>query len=60
MNNAGGALQALNGAINLRDASYSGTSNTYVNGGNLLSQTLNIYAGNGVADVNVEQLYRHR
>lgn len=56
VNGANGTFQAANGAINLRDASYNGTGNTYVNGGNLLSQTLNIYAGNGVANVNVDQL----
>ena len=56
INNAGGTLQALNGAINLQNANYSGTGNTNLNGGNVLSQALNINAGNGVADVNVGQL----
>ena len=56
INNTGGVLQALNGAMNLRDASYNGTNNTYVSGGSLLSQGLNINSGNGTSYVKVGEL----
>ena len=56
MNNAGGTLQALNGAINFRDASYTGSANINVNGGNYLSQTMNLNSGSGDVNVNVNQV----
>lgn len=56
INNLGGQILAANGAINLRDASYVGTANTNITGGDLVSQTLNLSAGNGVTSVDVDQL----
>jgi len=54
--NTGGTLSALQGAINLRDAAYTGTANSSITGGDLRSQQLNLFSGNGVANVNVNQL----
>jgi filamentous hemagglutinin len=51
--NTGGTIQALNGAINLRDASYNGTANLNLTGGDWLSQQLNLNAGTGTATVNI-------
>lgn len=51
--NTYGNLQALNGAINLRDSSYNGTLDTYIVGGNLYSKELNLYAGQATANLNV-------
>ncbi len=56
INNANGNLQALNGAINLRDSSYNGTADTYVTGGNLLSSAVNVFAGQGTTYIDVNQL----
>ena len=54
--NTGGTISALNGSINLRTPSYDGTFNTNLTGGDLLSQSLNINAGQGSADVYVDEL----
>lgn len=54
--NGGGNIIARNGDINVRDASYSGVFNTYISGGNLLSNNVNVNAGQGSAEINVEQL----
>jgi len=56
VNNTGGTISAANGAINVRDAAYSGVANTYVYGGNLLSQQVNLNAGAGTTNVDVDQL----
>src|SRR5262249_4667036 len=42
VNANGGTFRPPNGAINFRDASYTGSSNTNINGGNWLSNELNI------------------
>jgi adhesin HecA-like repeat protein len=55
-NNAGGTISALNGAINVRDASYDGEFNSTITGGDLLSKTLNMNTGRGVMDVFVDEL----
>ncbi len=44
---AGGTFQALNGAINVRDSAYSSAANINLNGGNYMSQSLNLYSGTG-------------
>ncbi len=54
--NNGGVLSASNGDIALRSAAYTGSANTTISGGDLLSRRLLINAGNGLADVNVEKL----
>jgi hypothetical protein len=52
LNNAGGTVSALAGSINFRDASYNGSGNLSINGGNLLANSLNLYSGQGNVDVN--------
>lgn len=57
INNKGGAISALNGAINLRDSHFAGTSNTLLTGhGDLFSKELNINAGQGTAWVEANEL----
>ncbi len=56
VNNTGGTLKALNGAINIRDTSYNGTFNTALTGGDLLSREVNINAGQATANVYVGEL----
>ncbi|MBS1994209.1 MAG: S-layer family protein, partial [Cyanobacteria bacterium SZAS LIN-3] len=47
INNVGGSLQALQGDINVRDASYDGSASVTMTGGDFLSNNLNIYSGTG-------------
>lgn len=56
VNNAGGTLAALDGAINIRNADYAAPFNTLVSGGDLLSKEVNVYTGGGTADVFVNDL----
>ena len=56
VDNAGGTLQAANGVINFRDASYTGSANMGLNGGNYLSQAVNLNSGNGAVNANVNQV----
>lgn len=53
VNNTGGQLRALTGAINVRTDGYAGSANSLVTGGDLLSRSVNLYTGNGTTDVNV-------
>jgi hypothetical protein len=55
-NNIGGTVNALNGAINLRDTAYNGGFNTAITGGDLFSKTVNMTTGQGVMDLNVNEL----
>ena len=54
--NTHGVISAENGAINVRSVDYLGTGNSTVSGGDLLSRELNLNAGYGLAEVNVEEL----
>jgi adhesin HecA-like repeat protein len=56
VNNSHGTIAALNGAINLRNTAYSGTGDSTVIGGDLLSRDLNLNAGQGLATVSVNEL----
>ncbi|MBX9879479.1 MAG: hypothetical protein K2Y22_13545 [Candidatus Obscuribacterales bacterium] len=56
LNNVNGQLSALNGIINARDLSYLGAMNTILHGGDFLSRELNIYSGDGIVDVNVNDI----
>ncbi len=56
INNAGGQLAALNGAINMRGSDYNGSFDTFLNGGDVLSKSLNINAGNAFGNVSVDDL----
>lgn len=54
--NRGGTLSALNGAINVRDALFSGNADFNLRGGNLLSQEFNVFSGEGKVNINVNEL----
>ncbi len=56
VDNSGGSIKAVNGAINLRGDKYNAAFNTTVNGGDLLSKDLNLHTGQGTTDVNVNDL----
>ncbi len=56
INNLGGQILAQSGAVNLRSVDYFGTANTFLIGGDVLSQSLNLNTGNGVTEVDVDQL----
>ncbi|MBX9879478.1 MAG: hypothetical protein K2Y22_13540 [Candidatus Obscuribacterales bacterium] len=51
LNNIAGQLQAYNGSINLRDINFAGKYNTSLTGGDFLSKELNIFSGNGIANI---------
>ncbi len=54
--NHNGVISALNGAINLRSSAYNDSFNTYLNGGDLLSETVNVNSGKGTADLAVDKI----
>ncbi len=56
VNNGGGTIEALKGNINVRDASYTGLGGITINGGNLLSQQLNLNAAGGNVDIDANQI----
>src|SRR5262249_10254101 len=56
LNNAGGTISALKGDINLGDPLNETWADINVIGGNLLSKNLNIYAGQGTANVLADQV----
>ncbi len=56
VNNMNGTMSAVKGTINLRSASFAGTSNSTISGGDLLSQELNLNSGAGLATVEVNEL----
>ncbi len=51
INNIGGQLQALHGAINVRDASFTDSASLSLIGGDFLSHELNLYSGMGSVTV---------
>ena len=55
LSNVLGTIQA-GSAINFRDASYTGTGNIDIRGGNLISQVLNLNSGKGTVDVFVNDI----
>lgn len=56
VNNTGGTITALSGAINVRSAEYNGTGNTNASGGDLFSRELNLFSGQGTTDVAVNEV----
>lgn len=56
VNNVGGQISALQGAIALRDASYSLKQFTGVDGGRLSANALNLNAGEGLVKVLADQI----
>jgi len=51
-----GTIAAVAGVINLRDASYTGSEDSFITGGNLLSKTFAMNAGGGTAYADVNEL----
>ncbi len=51
--NNSGTIAATQGAINVRTEGYKGAGNTYINGGDFLSNSLNLKAGLGTVEANV-------
>ena len=56
LNNIGGRLQALNGALNIRDSAFAGKFDVSLFGGDIAAKTLNIFSGNGTVNLNVNQI----
>ncbi len=56
VNNLGGVMQSLNGAINVRDASFDLAHDITLSGGDFLSNQLNLHSGHGTIEVNVGHL----
>jgi adhesin HecA-like repeat protein len=56
VNNNRGTISAVNGAINVRDAAYTGVNNSYIISGDLVSKELNLNSGLGTANVAVNRL----
>jgi fibronectin-binding autotransporter adhesin len=56
LNNTGGSISALNGSINIRDASFTANQNLTITGGNLQAQNFNLYSGTGNVNVDVGEL----
>ncbi len=56
INNTGGSLQAVNGAINIRGRSFSGTPNTTLSGGDFISRNLNLNSGRGAVNVAIKNV----
>ena len=56
VNNNGGTLQALEGAINVRGANYAAAHDTNLVGGDLLSKQVNLQTGLGLTEVDVNKL----
>ena len=51
INNYGGAMEALNGAINFRTPAYNGTANINFNGGDLTARSFTFSSGKGTVDI---------
>ncbi len=56
VNNNQGVISALNGAINARTSEYTGAFDNKIDGGDLLSEELNLHAGTALNYVKVNQL----
>lgn len=56
INNIAGRLEAALGSINIRDANFTSKNHMLLWGGDVITQTLNIYSGTGIARVNVNDL----
>lgn len=56
VNNTNGVLQALGGSINIGNALASNKQNAVLNGGDLISRELNVFANGGNADISVQKI----
>ncbi|MBY0551769.1 MAG: hypothetical protein K2W95_31085 [Candidatus Obscuribacterales bacterium] len=54
--NQGGLLQSINGNLNVRDLMTTGKVNSIIEGGDIIAKELNIFSGDGIARLNVNQL----
>ncbi|MBS1993016.1 MAG: hypothetical protein JSS83_21010 [Cyanobacteria bacterium SZAS LIN-3] len=52
----GGTFQAAQGDINIRDAQYAGSKNVTLDGGNYLSNNLNIWSGGGAITGSIDNV----
>lgn len=56
INNLGGTFEALNGAINIRDQFFTPKFDTKIFGGDFLSQTMNVFSGDGTINMDVNSV----
>ena len=56
INNIGGTFEALNGAINIRDQFFTPKFDTKILGGDFLSQTTNVFSGDGTINMDVNSV----
>ncbi len=56
LNNTNGVMQALNGQINIRNIMDIAKVNTTLTGGDFISRQLNVFSGDGSADMNVNNI----
>lgn len=56
VNNVSGLVSAQNGSINVRDQLFAAKALTTISGGDFLSQSLNIFGGNGAVAIDVKQI----
>lgn len=56
VNNLGGQISALDGAINFRTSQFDLKRLTEVSGGTLTAKAINLNGGNGAVEVNVDQI----
>lgn len=56
VNNVSGVISAQQGSINIRDALFTAKEATNLVGGNFISQSLNVFGGNGLASIDVNQI----
>ena len=56
ISNEGGTVIAREGAINIRNSAYAGTYNTFVSGGDFFSKEVNVNAGRGSAEIDVDEM----
>ncbi|HEY9868546.1 MAG TPA: hypothetical protein V6D08_05225, partial [Candidatus Obscuribacterales bacterium] len=56
ISNGRGIMQALAGAIGVRDASFTGLANLSIIGGDIRARELNVFSGKGVVDIDVREL----
>jgi len=56
INNTGGTIEAANGAVAVRDNTYTGVHDSSLFGGDVLSRELSLNSGNGLISVDVGKL----
>ncbi len=56
VNNVGGVIAAQQGSINVRDSLFTAKELTTLTGGNFVSQSLEVFGGDGLASIDVNQI----